>query len=214
MSLDTAATPADASEQEVLHVTEAALAKVLEVRAGEPEPESMALRVEIVGTSGSEYTYHLAFESLDYAQPTDHRQTTGGLTLLISGDSVGELRGATLDLPSTVGQGGLVIRNPNRPNPLAAARDLTLEGDTAEKVQQLLNQVINPQLADHGGFVSLVGVDSDIVYLTMGGGCHGCSMSEATMVQGVASSIRDAIPEVVDVVDVTDHAQGENPFYT
>ncbi len=80
-----------------------------------------------------------------------------------------------LDVPRTAGQGGLVIRNPNRPNPLAGV-ELDLEGSVAEQVQQLLDQSVNPSLASHGGFATLVGVDDENnVYVTMGGGCQGCS---------------------------------------
>ncbi len=81
--------------------------------------------------------------------------------------------------------------------------------------QQLLDQSINPSLASHDGFATLVGVDDDnAVYLTMGGGCQGCSMSRMTLTEGIDRAIREAIPEVTDVVDATDHAAGENPFYS
>ena len=83
----------------------------------------------------------------------------------------------------------------------------------AEKVTTLLEQRINPSLAAHGGFATLVGVDGTTVFVTMGGGCQGCSMSAATLTEGIKVSILDAIPEVTDVIDATDHAAGENPFY-
>ena len=112
------------------------------------------------------------------------------------------------------GQGGLVIRNPNRPNPLEGV-DLDLEGSVAEKVDQLLQVSINPSLASHGGYATLVGVDDDNkVYLTLGGGCQGCAMSRMTITEGIDRAIREAIPEVVEVIDATDHAAGENPFYS
>ena len=138
----------------------------------------------------------------------------GDLTVAIPEASVENLRGAELDLPRTAGQGGLVIRNPNRPNPLAGV-ELELSGDIAEKVQQLLEGSINPALASHGGYAELVGVDEDDrVFVTMGGGCQGCAASAATLRDGIRRSIQEAIPEVTDVVDATDHEAGENPFYT
>lgn len=214
MSLDTTDATPDADEAQVLRITEVALAKVLEVRDGEDDPTSLALRIEITGVNGPEYTYDLAFEPLEDAEPDDHRQAVGDLAVVIPADSVDRMRGATLDVPSAAGQAGLVIRNPNRPNPLIGATDLTLEGDAAEKVQQLLAEAINPSLAAHGGFASLVGVDGSTAYLTMGGGCQGCSLSQATMVEGIATAIREAIPEITEVVDATDHSLGENPFYS
>jgi len=95
-----------------------------------------------------------------------------------------------------------------------AGVDLELTGDVAERVTQLLDQAINPALGSHGGYATLVGVDGEVVYVTMGGGCQGCAASAATLREGIRRSILDAIPEVTDVVDATDHTAGENPFYT
>jgi Fe/S biogenesis protein NfuA len=133
--------------------------------------------------------------------------------MIVPADTVDRLRGATLDLPSSAAQGGLVIKNPNRPD-LLEGKQLELTGTSAEKVQQLLDQQINPSLAAHGGFAELVGVEGPTAYITMGGGCQGCSMSAATLREGITVMIGQAIPEVTEVIDATDHAAGENPFYT
>ena len=85
----------------------------------------------------------------------------------------------------------------------------------AEQVAQLLEQSVNPALASHGGYATLVGVDEDKnVYVTMGGGCQGCSASAATLKDGIRSAIMEHIPDVAEVIDATDHAAGENPFYS
>jgi Fe/S biogenesis protein NfuA len=131
----------------------------------------------------------------------------------VAADSVERMRGATLDVPSRDGQGGLVIRNPNRPNPLSG-RDIELTGDIADKVRQLLMEAINPSLASHGGYADLVGVEDTTVFLSMGGGCQGCAMSAATLREGIQVAIKEAIPEVTDIVDVTDHDAGASPFYS
>ncbi|MEJ5255968.1 MAG: NifU family protein [Acidimicrobiales bacterium] len=197
----------------VLTVTEAAIEKILAIREGEDDPASLALRVEVVGQDGREYTYDLGFEPLDDAGPDDHVSEQGGLSVVVPAASIDRLRGATLDVPRNPAQGGLVIRNPNRPNPLLGA-NLELTGDLAEKVQQLLAESINPSLAMHGGFASLVGVDGTRVFLTMGGGCQGCALSAATLREGIQVAIKEVIPEVTEVIDVTDHEAGENPFYS
>ncbi len=197
----------------VLSVSDAAMETVLGIRAEEPDPSALGLRVEVTGANGTEYTYDLSFEELANIGDDHLTYQVGELTVAIPHDSVDQLRGAELDLPRSPGQGGLVIRNPNRANPLAGI-DVELTGDIAEKVTQLLEASINPALASHGGFATLVGVDDDNnVYVTMGGGCQGCSASAATLTAGIKSSIKEAIPEVVDVIDATDHAAGENPFY-
>ena len=56
-------------------------------------------------------------------------------------------------------------------------------------------------------------MDDATVYVSMGGGCQGCAMSQATLTEGIRASILEAIPEVTEVVDATDHSAGENPFY-
>ena len=122
-----------------------------------------------------------------------------------------QLTGATLDIPAGGGP-GLVLRNPNRPDPLSG-KHLELTGTVAEQVEQLLKEQINPALAAHGGFAELKGVEGDKVYVTMGGGCQGCAVSAMTLRDGIARSIKEAIPEVTEVIDTTDHDAGENPFY-
>jgi len=122
------------------------------------------------------------------------------------------ITGATLDVPAGGGP-GLVLRNPNRPDPLSG-KHLELTGTIADKVEQLLADQVNPALAAHGGFAELKGVEDTVVYVTMGGGCQGCAVSAMTLRDGIARSIREAIPEVTDVIDTTDHAAGENPFYS
>lgn len=203
----------DAPDERVVDISDDALAQILDIRAGEDEADTLRLRIEVTGVSGVDYVYDLAFETADDAKDGDVSYTVGELTIVIPADSVDKLKGSVLDLPSSPMQSGLVLRNPNRPNPLAG-KQLDLTGDLPEKVQQLLDQSVNPALGAHGGFVSLAGVEGTIVYLSMGGGCQGCTMSQATMVEGVTLAIHDAIPEVTDVIDVTDHAAGENPFYS
>ena len=215
---DTAAAPADApaeSTDEVLIVTDAARAAVLAIRDREDDSETLGLRVEVTGTAGIDYTYDLALDPIPDAAADDHLHTAGGLTVMVPDGSVDRLRGSTLDVPSMPGQGGLVIRNPNRPNPLGDMGRLELTGGIAEKVQQLLDVSINPALASHGGYASLVEVrGEDTVVVTMGGGCQGCAMSQATLSDGIRRAIMEAIPEVGEVIDVTDHDAGENPYYS
>jgi Fe/S biogenesis protein NfuA len=83
-----------------------------------------------------------------------------------------------------------------------------------EKVQQLIDTAINPAVGMHGGFVELIDVKDTVIYLAMGGGCQGCGMADVTLKQGITALIQDEVPEVTEVVDVTDHALGENPYYT
>ena len=207
-------TTIETPEGAVMSITPEAMEKVIEVRAEEEESEELALRISVTGVQGIDYSYDLAFIHSKDLTDSDLQWETNGLTIVVPEDSHTRLVGATLDIPSNSAQGGLVIRNPNRPNPLGDIEHLELTGDIPERVQQLLEQRINPALASHGGFATLIGVDGPKAYITMGGGCQGCAMSQATLTEGIQSAILEAIPEITEVIDSTDHASGSNPFYT
>jgi len=196
-----------------LRVTDAALAQVLSILNAEDDPDALGLRIAVTGTRGVEYAYDLSFEERAEAADDDVVYDQGDLIVMVPADSVDALWGATLDLPSAEGQGGLVIRNPNRPDPLANL-DIELTVSVTERVEQLLEQQINPALASHGGFASLVEVRDTTAVVTMGGGCQGCAVSAVTLREGIQKAILEHIPEITEVVDTTDHDAGENPFYT
>ena len=86
--------------------------------------------------------------------------------------------------------------------------------ELATKVQELIDSTINPAVAGHGGFVQLVEVKDNKVYLQMGGGCQGCGAADITLKQGIERLIKEEIPEVAEVLDATDHSAGSNPYYT
>ncbi|MCZ7530301.1 MAG: NifU family protein [Acidimicrobiia bacterium] len=88
-----------------------------------------------------------------------------------------------------------------------------LSGDLAQQVISILETQINPAIASHGGMAELVAVEEGIAYLRLGGGCQGCGMASVTLSQGIEVALTEAIPEIIEVRDVTDHASGENPFY-
>jgi Fe-S cluster biogenesis protein NfuA len=92
-------------------------------------------------------------------------------------------------------------------------KNLPPESVIAAKVQTVLDVQVNPSVASHGGFIELVDVKGNTVFLRMSGGCQGCGMASYTLKQGVEHLIRDQIPEVGEILDTTDHASGRNPYY-
>jgi Fe/S biogenesis protein NfuA len=82
------------------------------------------------------------------------------------------------------------------------------------KVLDVIDNMINPAIAGHGGFVELIDIQDNRVYLAMGGGCQGCGAAEVTVKSGIERLIKEEVPEVVEVLDTTDHASGTNPYYT
>ena len=208
-------TDIDSNGVPVLRVTDAALATVLEARASEAREESLALWVEINGSLGGAYTYDMYFQAAADARPEDWSDERGGMALVVTSDSVEKMRGAVLD----VHQGGMVIENPNHPpapaaaSPAMAGPPADLSGDVAQRVLQVLEQQVNPSIAAHGGRADLVAVEDASAYLRLSGGCAGCGMAAVTLSQGIEVALRESVPEITRVIDVTDHAAGTNPYY-
>lgn len=80
-------------------------------------------------------------------------------------------------------------------------------------VEDLLDRQVNPAVAAHGGHISVDKVEGLTVHLRMSGGCQGCAASAATLREGVERMLRAALPQIDRIIDVTDHASGDNPFY-
>ena len=81
-------------------------------------------------------------------------------------------------------------------------------------VQDLLEKEINPAVAAHGGHFTLIDVKDDNVYVQLGGGCQGCGMADVTLRQGVEQRMKEVLPEMIALIDTTDHASGNNPYYS
>ena len=204
----------DVAVARTITITERAHAQIMELRAAEDDGDGLGLRIEVTGVRGADFTYDLAFEPLAEAADDDHRYDDRGLPVVIPAESVANLTGATLDIPTASGQGGLVLRNPNRPSTPQLGDPIELTGTPEEKVRQLLDRQINPALAAHGGYATLVKVEGTAAHVTMGGGCQGCAVSSMTLRDGIQAAILATIPEITEVVDTTDHGAGENPFYS
>jgi Fe/S biogenesis protein NfuA len=197
----------------LLTITDPARERILEVRAGEPEPETLALWLEVSGVQGAAFTYDMYFRRLDEAGEQDLVQHGDDLSIVVPEEHADNIRGSTLDLSG----GGLLLQNPNSPQ-LApamsgAAADLDLSDPVVAKVVEVLDTQINPQIAAHGGYAELVAVEAPVAYLRMGGGCQGCGMAAVTLSQGIEVALLESVPEITEVVDVTDHASGSNPYY-
>jgi len=203
----------------VLTITDEARATVLEVLANESESETLALWLEVSGDTGGAYTYDMYFQALADAGSGDVVQSDDVLPVVIPSDSVVRLQGASLDfVTDDSGEGGLVIVNPNTPPAptlagLGSIPEVDLSDPFAQRVVTVLEQQVNPSIASHGGRADLVAVEDSSVYLRLSGGCQGCGMAKATLSQGIEVILREAIPELANIVDVTDHADGTNPYY-
>ncbi len=197
-----------------MNVTDAAVEKAVLVRSRENDPDRYALWVEVIGVQGSEYAYDLSLQPLAEAPADAHVADLGRIALVIPAESVELLRGATLDRDGDLATGGLVIHNRPPPSPaIGVPATADLDGDVAQRLIQVLEAQINPAIAAHGGSAELVAVEEGTAYLRLGGGCVGCGMVSVTLRQGIEVALREAVPVITRVIDVTDHASGTNPYY-
>lgn len=206
---------------EILSLTDEARNVVTDALHNEEQSVGLALFVEVTGTRGAGYSYDLYFSDRADAPEGAAIGNDGGVTIVVPEQSIERLRGSRLEFASE-GGGGLVLVNPNVPtpeevNPGVPANILALgiDGPLATLAVEVLESSINPSIASHGGRADLVALDEGqrIAYVKLSGGCQGCAMSRMTLSQGIETSLREAIPSLESVVDVTDHASGENPFY-
>ena len=187
----------------ILIVTDAAAKKIASAKASE-DAADVALRVT-AREEGAKYRYELKLVAADSKGEDDSVVNLDDIDLYLDSDTAACLRGATLDYVEDISGSGLKFDNPNK---TALARH-----PLGARVQQVLDDQINPGLASHGGAVSLVDIQETRVVLSFGGGCQGCGMVDVTLKDGVTAQLQQKIPEITEVVDVTDHSAGENPYY-
>ena len=196
-----------------LTLTEGAKEKIQAALEGQAEKK--ALRVEARANGTAQFSYAMRLIAEEDKTDGDFIVSGGSFDIVVDPASTKNLNGASIDYEDRAVRSGFKFENPNKPEVPAVGsgpRD-DLEGSIQERVQHLLDTELNPAVAAHGGRISLVGVRDNKVYLTFGGGCHGCGMVDMTLKHGVEARIRELIPEVEEVVDTTDHTSGENPFY-
>jgi Fe/S biogenesis protein NfuA len=206
-----AASPlAPSGSEPIVEITPEALEKLIELRDAEPEGDRLGLRLELASGPGEPFRYDLSFDEFLSAAFTDEVRTIGGLKVIVPQRDLDLLQGSTLDHSDSQ---GLVIRNPNQPA-APVVEGLVNDDALSAEIEAVLAGEVNPALAAHGGFVTYVGHDGGgIAYMTMGGGCHGCSMSRQTMLEGVQTMLIETVEGVEKVKDLTDHSTGENPYY-
>ncbi len=194
----------------IITITDDALAELIKLRDAEEDAASLGLRLEVVSSAGEEFKYDLSLDEFRKAAFTDEVRTHGGMKVIIPAKDLELLQGAVLDYASST---GLVIRNPNKPVAMVV-EGLVSDDVMSAEIEAVIATEVNPALAAHGGFVTYVGHDTEgTAYLTMGGGCHGCSMSRMTMLEGVQTQLVEKVDGLERVRDLTDHTSGENPFY-
>ena len=184
-----------------ISATDIALSRIEQVRANRKQPEA-GVRIAITGRRDGAFVY-----DMQLVVPGEERdgdvviEGPQGLQFHVPLAATPYLDNATLDADAATG--ALRVENPN---------PLWLE-PVAQSIQEFLDDEVNPMVAGHGGVIDLLDVADGVAYIHMGGGCQGCGMAEVTLGQGVRVAILERFPEIHDVRDTTDHAQGTNPYY-
>jgi len=172
--------------------------------------EDLALRIGMSGSAVSP-SFDLTLVNLTDQADEEIMVDGGGFAVLIRAADAQTLDGATVDYVERVNESGFEVRPAKLPATQAGTRG-TPTGDIADRVRDVLETQVNPAIAAHGGMISLVDVEETDVYVEMSGGCQGCALSRMTLRQGVERMLREAVPELTAVHDVTDHASGDNPY--
>jgi len=192
----------------ILEFTDEARRMVLNF-LGEEEEQDYAVRVSVESPSPLDPRYAIALVDWSDVDDDDVRFDGGGFEVVVDPQSAEVLDGARVEWVESLQETGFKVENPNL-QPIGSG---SLEGPLAERVQQVIESRVNPAVAQHGGQISLVEVRDEVAYIQMSGGCQGCGMAQVTLKQGVERMLREHIPELGGVEDVTNHAAGSNPYF-
>jgi Fe/S biogenesis protein NfuA len=198
----------------MIEITPAARERINEL-VGAEVVRDPALRIELDGDQATPLhrQYAISLVEREDRKKTEIAINVDNIRIFLNLDTSNLLSGATIDWSDE--DAGFRVLDPNARRAAAspAAGSEAPDGPLAERIHELLEREVNPRIAAHGGAVELVDVDDKTLYVRMTGGCQGCAASSATLRMGVERMIREAMPEVLEVVDVTDHSAGVNPYY-
>ena len=186
----------------LLEVTKTAQEKIQGVIEAE-DVEVEGLRIGIEGRSATAFQYSLGLAT--ETEEDDIVIEMGTFKVLVDAKSAADLKGAVIDYVEDLNSSGFKIENPNIP---------TWDNPKAQKIQELIDERINPGVAAHGGQIELLNVEDEVIYIHMGGGCQGCGMANVTLKHGIEATIQEVFPEIKQIIDTTDHASGTNPYYS
>lgn len=184
-------------------IEDSAREKILAMLNAEGKAQS-ALRVRITGRGASGYQHKLSLVEPGYEKAEDILSEHDGIRVLVDPKTAANIEGARIEFVDDLYGGGFKVSNPNQPQ---------WSNELERQVQELIDSQIAPSLAAHGGYLELLEVKDGKAFVHFGGGCQGCGMADVTLKQGVEKLIKDTLPEITAVLDTTDHAQGENPYY-
>ncbi len=190
-------------EAPILTLAEMAETKIKEILS--ERDEKSAIRVRVRQNGPMAFNYSMQFVGLDEQTEDDTALDDQGITLFVDSESIPLLRGSTLKFIKDDSGSGFLFDNPNKTE--------LMDNPIALRVHEVIQEQINPGIASHGGAVTLSDIQEDRAYIRFSGGCQGCGMADVTLKDGVEKAILDAVPEIREIIDATNHADGENPYF-
>lgn len=189
----------------MITVTDDAREEIIKLMEKQEQPV-LGVRIKAEAISPLQANYRLRFVTDEQIDDDDNVIEFEGFNIYVDQDSMSYVDEVSVDFIESLAGRGFKIENPNRV-------PAHFKGTIAEKVQQLIDEKINPQIASHGGTLTLLEVKENKAFVKFGGGCQGCGMADVTLKQGVEVLIKETCPEIEEILDVTDHAGGSNPYF-
>jgi Fe/S biogenesis protein NfuA len=174
----------------------------------EQDIENLHLKVDVANAGTPAADCHLGFCEVDEIDDSYHVQDLGPFNLYLAKNDEDYFVDAEIDYEIQGASGQLNIKAP-----MLKGQSPDDDAPLFDRLSYFIDANINPMLASHGGHAKLTAVETDKAYIQFGGGCQGCGMAKQTLSQGMQTQITTAFPEINDVLDATDHASGENPYY-
>ena len=189
----------------MITITGIAQQKIAELMA-KSESSLKGLRIGAKAVSPLKVDFKMAFLATDEDTSADTVIPFDGFDLYVDVESAPNIEQAVVDYVDGLMGSGFKIERPRTLPP-------ELSGPLVDKIQQVLDDQINPAVAGHGGHVALFDVKDQTVFLQLEGGCQGCGQADVTLKQGIEVMLKEAVPEIEEIIDVTEHADGKNPYY-
>ncbi len=180
------------------------------VKLLEKQASGTNIRVFVVNPGTASAECGVSYCPPDAIEESDLRVPFNGFEAVIDADSKPFLVDAEIDFVTDQMGSQLTLKAPN-----AKVRKVSDNAPLKERVQYVIDAEINPQLANHGGRVSVVELtDAGVAVLQFGGGCNGCSQVDLTLKEGIEKELLNRFSgELTGVKDITEHQRGEHSYY-
>lgn len=173
------------------------------------QPEGTQIRVFVINPGTPTAECGVSYCPPDSVDESDLEEKNEDFSIYIDEISAPFLDEAVIDFVTDELGSQLTLKAPN-----SKMKRVADDGPLIERVNYMIQAQINPQLASHGGYVSLVEITDDKhVILQFGGGCNGCSMVDVTLKEGIEKQLLTEFPELAGVRDLTDHQAGTHSYY-